>query len=210
MSPVGEADPSGSVWTGRWTGDPRVAAPSHSPSGADAPFRFTAREGSPLLPLNPQWPRTKSNGCRQYRNASLSRHWKNRPGCRAVSRIAALVTTPLRLSSDEGSFGLRKRPARPRRPVMSLASNVYTVPSVRCHLPTGVPRCRCPAPPLAARVAGSLRRGGQALWTLWTAVGGWHRRPERAPSMGTALRPQPQPARQTLRGHSIATRPTFC
>ncbi len=63
-----------SVAVGRWTGDPRVGALSHGPGGADAPFRFTAREGGPSVPLCPQWPRRISNRCVQYRNASLSRH----------------------------------------------------------------------------------------------------------------------------------------
>ena len=44
---------------------------------------------------------------------------------------------------------------------MPLATNGCMAPSVPYHLPTGVHRCRCAAPPLAARVAGSLRRGGQ-------------------------------------------------
>jgi hypothetical protein len=55
---------------------------------------------------------------------------------------------------------------------MQPASNVSTAPSVACHLSTGAHRCRCAAPPLAARVGGSLRRGGRALWTLWTAMSG--------------------------------------
>ena len=105
-----------SVLTGRW---PNGVGPQR--------VKWSCCAQSPLYP---QWPRTKSLSGRQYRNASRAGHVENRPETRAVYGIAALVTTPLCLSSDEGGFVLCKLPARPGG--LSRTSPHTSAPCRRC------------------------------------------------------------------------------
>ena len=74
--------------------------------------------GCAQSPLYAQWPRLKSIRGRQYRNASRAGHVEILSQTRVVSGIAAVVTTPLRISSDDGAFGSDKPRRRGSRPAL--------------------------------------------------------------------------------------------
>ena len=65
---------------------------------------------------------------------------------------------------------LRKLRAMPARHVTRLATMSFQRTSPVTTCPQGTTGAASyAAPPLASRVSGSLCRGGQGLWTLWTA-----------------------------------------
>ena len=98
------------------------------------------------------------------------RHHENRRHCRADYGSAARVTTPLR-SLVTRAASRRRSPSARHSPVTGAASRRSCGPAGRVS-----PAHRGPQAPRTARSRpwrrefdGSLCRGGQGLWTLWTA-----------------------------------------
>ena len=111
----------------------------------------------------------KSISGRQYRNASRAGHVDIRSQTRAVSGIAALVTTPLRSLVTSAPSGQASPAPGVRLSPGWLSLGGYG-PSGAPACPPGVHRRRGTQPrPWHASLWGSRCRRGQGLWTPGTA-----------------------------------------
>jgi hypothetical protein len=89
--------------------------------------------GCAQSPLYTQWPRLKSSRGRQYRNTSRAGHVEILSQTRAVSGMAAVVTTPLRFSSDDGAFGSDKPRCRGPRPALNARRSIQVLTLSAVH-----------------------------------------------------------------------------
>jgi hypothetical protein len=150
---------------GRRTGDRGVGARG-SVRGAQARFDTRSRVGGPVA-TEPQWPRGKRvGGSLGTRHSAVTRKFS--AGCAPI-KARPPASLPRYAASDTGGF----------------ASVQAQRQACACHgacldgFDQAFGTATCPqgstgpapsaGPPLATRVHGSLCRGGQGLWTLWTA-----------------------------------------
>lgn len=117
---------------------------------------------------DPQWPRMKS-----FEGGSIGlHHWpstgKSCRHCALFPEVAALVTTPLRSPVTRApSVRASQRQAFACHGACDWRNRFLRA----CCLPTGVHRRRWARPrPWHASDRGSRCRGGQDLWTQWTAM----------------------------------------
>ena len=109
--------------------------------------RFASRQGGrPWFATLPQWPRINRSGAKaptqgQCTNPSRTRHFGNRPVCRADSRPGARVTTPLRSLVTRAESRCASCPPG-QRPVMQLVKGAHSTSFLSCQLRKKAHRCR--------------------------------------------------------------------
>jgi hypothetical protein len=149
---------------GRRTGDRGVGARG-SVRGAQARFDTRSRVGGPVA-TEPQWPRGKRvGGSLGTRHSAVTRKFA---ADAAPIKARPPASLPRFAASDTGGFAA----------VLALRQACVCHGACLDGVDHAFGTATCPqgstgpapgaGPPLATRVHGSLCRGGQGLWTLWT------------------------------------------